>query len=224
MIQDLLIIGAGGDGRNIADLIMCINAIEEKWNILGYLDDDPLKQGLIINGVPVLGPLSDISKYDDCCFLGTFGSAKRNFNKKKIINCLRIPLDRFATLIHPAANVSPSAKIGRDTVIYAGTFVGANAVIGDHAKILANCSIEHDAVIGDFVTISDLVNILGAVNVGEGCYFGGNSAIKDNLNIGEWALIGMGAVIIRDVPPYCTVVGNPGRIIRRKDPSNFRLN
>jgi len=223
MIRDLVILGAGGDGRNIAEIVASINARKKKWNLLGYLDDDPLKQGSEINDFPVLGTLRDVIRYDDCFFVATFGSPKTNFLKKRIINDLRIPIDRFATLIHPRANVSPYAKIGRDTVIYVGTYVGTNAFIGDHVKILANCNISHDCIIHDFTTIAHSVSISGEVTIKEGCYLGSNSSIRQRLDIGEWSLIGLGAVIIRDVPPYCTIVGNPGRVIRKRDPSDFQL-
>ena len=223
MIRDLLILGAGGDGRIVADLVASINTKKKKWKLLGYLDDDPLKQGSEINDFPVLGTLRDVIRYDDCFFVATFGSPKTNFLKKRIISDLRIPIDRFATLIHPGANVSSYAKIGRGTIIHFGTNVSVNAFIGDHVKILANCNISHDTEIHDFTTIAPSVSISGQVTVKEGCYLGSNSSIRQRLNIGEWSLIGLGAVIIKDVPPYCTVVGNPGRIIRKRDPSDFQL-
>lgn len=223
MIQDLLIIGAGGDGRNIADLVASINTKERKWNLLGYLDDDPLKQDSKVNDVPVLGTLRDVVRYDGCFFVTTFGSPKNNFSKKRIIDDLRIPMDRFATLIHPGAAVSPYAKIGRDTIIYVGTYVGTNTFIGDHVKILANCDISHDDVIYDFTTIAHSVSVSGEVTIKEGCYLGSNSSVRERLDIGEWSLIGLGAVIVSDVPPYSIIVGNPGRVIRRRDPSDFQL-
>lgn len=223
MTRDLILLGAAGDSHNVSDVVLSINAVEEKWNLLGFLDDDPLKQGLKINGFHVLGPLSDFSKYDNCYFLGTFGSAKKNFDKKRVINRLGISIDRFATLIHPRSTVSPSAKIGIGTVLYSEAFIGSNAVIGDHVKILGQCNIGHDAVIGDFVTMSSLALVLGKTNVSEGCYIGGGACIKDHLKIGEWALIGMGAVVIRDVEPYCIVVGNPGRVIEALNLDDFKL-
>jgi len=221
--QDLILLGAAGDSHNISDIVLRINDQEETWNLLGFLDDDPEKQGTAVNGFPVLGPLTDFKEYPDCYFAGTFGSAKRNFNKKQVINRLGIPIERYATLVHPRATISPSAKIGRGTVIYSEVFVGSNAVIGDHVKILGQCNIGHDAVIGDFVTMSSLALVLGKTNVGEGCYLGGGCRIKDHLKIGEWALIGLGAVIIKNVEPYNVVVGNPGRIIEILNPDDFIL-
>ena len=223
MIKDLLILGAAGDSHNISDIVVSINERKETWNLLGFLDDDTEKQGLLINGFPVLGPLTDFKEYPDCYFTGTFGTVKRNLNKKQVIKRLGIPHERYASLIHPRATVSPSAKIGRGTVIYSEVFVGSNAVIGDHVKILGQCNIGHDAVIGDFVTMSSLTLVLGKTNVGESCYLGGGSHIKDHLNIGKGALIGLGAVIIKDVAPYNIVVGNPGRIIGALNPDDFKV-
>lgn len=223
MEKDLIILGAGGTGLQVADAVEDINNEKKRWNLLGYLDDDPKKQDIEINGFPVLGTLEDVKKYHNCYFVAIFGSPQNYFLRKKLIRKLELPIERFETVIHPDTTISRYAKIGLGTVILAGTRIMPNVEIGNHVIILSNSYLAHDTIVGDFSTMTNSVSIAGEVRINEGCYIGANSSIRERIIIGEWSLIGLGAVIIKDVPPYCTVVGNPGRIIKKKEPSDFHL-
>src|SRR4030042_5126495 len=110
MAKNLIIIGAGGDGRNVADIVAEMN---REWNLLGFLDDDPEKQGTKINGIPVLGGTTDIDKYSSCRFIVLCGAHKDRFIKKSTIAKLPIPAENYATVIHPTAWISRHAIIGR---------------------------------------------------------------------------------------------------------------
>ena len=81
MAKKLVIIGAGGDGRNVAEVV---EEIGDKWSLLGFLDDDPNKQGIEINGVPVLGKIADIARYDNCHFIIVVGSPRDYFVRKRL--------------------------------------------------------------------------------------------------------------------------------------------
>ena len=215
MVNDLIILAAGGDGRNISEVVKEINNQSYKWNLLGYLDDDSKKQGLEINDYPVLGTLADAHEYSNCYYVGILGNVKNRFLRKKIIQKLDFSLNRFATLIHPEATVSPYAKIGKGTVVLAGARVNANSKIGNHVYIQTNTNIGHDSIVNDFCTIATTSVIAGYVKINEGCYVGMNSTIRERTNIGKWSIVGMGSVILNDVPSYCTVVGNPGKVIKK---------
>ena len=214
MAKDLIIIGAAQDGRVAAEVV---EDIGNKWNLLGYLDDDPKKQSIEINAVPVLGKTADIAKYDNCYFIVVLGSPRDYSVKKKIITKLGISLENYATIIHPSAIVSKYANIGRGSVIYPGVTIMANAEIGNHVFIASKTNVGHDTKIGDYVTISTLAAIAGNVTVEEGCYIGLNSSIRDGVTIGEWSLIGMGSVVVSDVPAYHVAVPNRARIMRKTE-------
>jgi len=127
--------------------------------------------------------------------------------------------EKFASIkgmqaIHPSANISPTASLGRGTVVMAGVAIQADTRIGKHCIINTNSSIDHDNIIGDFVHISPNAAIAGAVEIGEGTHIGIGACIIQGVKIGNWATIGAGAVIIDDIPDRAVVVGNPGRILK----------
>lgn len=220
MAKDLIIIGAGGDGKNVAEVI---EEIGDEWNLLGFLDDDPEKQGIEINGVPVLGKIADIARYDNCYFVILIGSPKGSFIKKRLVTELGINLENYATIIHPSAIVSKYANVGKGSVILPGVTIMANAEIGNHVFIASKTNVGHDTKIGDYVAISALAAIAGNVIIEEGCYIGLNSSIRDGVTIGKWSLVGMGSVVIHDVPAYHVVAGNPATIVRKLEPAKFQL-
>lgn len=220
MAKELIIIGAGGDGINVAEVIIEMNGY---WNLLGFLDDDPNKQGMEICGVPILGTIDDINKYEKCYISLLVGNPKRYFIKKRLVSNLGIDKNRYATIIHPSAWVSKSAQIGRGSVILPMATVMSNANIGDHVFIASKTNIGHDTQIKDYVTISAMAAIAGNVQIEEGCYVGLNSCVRERIKVGKWSLVGMGSVVISNVPAYHVVVGNPAKTLRVLKPTNFAL-
>lgn len=211
--RGLIIIGAGGSGRQLADAVEDMPAA---WSLLGYLDDDPLKQELVINGVPVLGKIDDAAKYPECSFITVLGSPGNPFIKKVVASHCGIPIGRYATFIHCTARVSKYSTVGRDTAIMPLASVMPNVSIGDHAKVEMNAHISHDAQIDSYVTIANSVSIAGRVVVGGGAYIGANASIREDVTVGEWSLVGIGSVVIDDVPDYEVWAGVPARFIRRR--------
>ncbi len=123
----------------------------------------------------------------------------------------------FGKAIHPSATTSARCDIAAGTVVMAGAAVNSNASIGEHVILNTNCVIDHDCVLGNFVHISPNAALAGNVRVGEGTHIGIGACVIQGCKIGKWCTIGAGAVIIRDVPDYAVVVGNPGEIIKYND-------
>lgn len=219
MSKDLIIIGAGGDGRVAAQIV---EDIGDEWNLLGYLDDDPEKQSIEINGFPVLGKIPDATKYHNCYFVILLGNPQNRFIKKRYVSKLGIDLENYATLIHPSATISKYIKIGRGSVILPGATISPNVEIGNHVYI-GKAHVSQGTKIGDYVLMVNLAAIGGKVTMEEGCYIGQNSAIREGVTIGKWSLVGMGSVVVSDVPAYHVVVGNPAKILRKLDPAEFQL-
>jgi len=200
----LLVLGFGGNA------IDAIDTIENNYEIIGFIDDDPERQKLTFEGIPVY-PRQVLEKYKDAKVITLIGSAANFRNREKIINDFKIAESRFATIIHPTAVVSRLAKIGRDVIVFAGTIVTANAIVGNHIFILPNSVIHHDVSVDDYTLIGANVTIAGHVKVGKCCYLGSASSIMNGINIGDRSMIGMAANVVRSVPPDSTMVGNPAK-------------
>jgi len=220
MIKDLIIIGAGGDGKNVAELVA---EMSQEWSLLGFLDDDAEKQGEEINGVRVLGTLSEVDKYTGCHFVVLIGAYEDIYTKKNTIEKLTVSADKYATIIHSSAWVSSHASIGGNSMILPGVTIMANAEIGNHVFIASKSNIGHDTKIRDYVTIAPMAAIAGNVIIDEGSYIGLGSSIKDGIIVGKWSIVGMGSVVVRDVPPYHVVAGNPAKILRKIDAKSSEM-
>ena len=125
---------------------------------------------------------------------------------------------KFQSALHPTAIISPSATIGEGTVVFAGSIVQSNTTIGKHVIINTAASIDHDNTIGDCAHISPKAALCGHVEIGEGTHVGTGASIIPLVKVGKWCTIGAGSVVLKDVPDYCTVVGNPARIIKTTPP------
>jgi sugar O-acyltransferase (sialic acid O-acetyltransferase NeuD family) len=211
MIEDLVVVGAGGNSRNIVLLVEDINQVEPRWNLLGYLDDDPAIRGRTVGGYPVLGPLALCGSFPACKFIIGVANYKNRLVRKAIVERMGFGPERFATLVHPSASVSRNATVGAGTVIFQYVVVGSNVAIGSHVVISQLSTIGHDSQVDDYVTAAAGVLVSGSVRVGTGAYLGTGCHIIQEVSIGEDALAGIGSVVLRDVPPHTTVLGNPAK-------------
>lgn len=207
----IIILGAKGMGMDIADTIACLAVQGQAVAVHGFLDDDPAAQGGKVGPHPVLGTLADAARFPDCVFVNGIGTARSRHLKPELIAKTGVPEDRWMTVVHPRAFVSPSAKVGRGTVLLANVSVCADAVLGDHVMVLPNSVISHDTVVEDYGTIASGVCISGRCLIRRGAYLGSNSSIRENTVVGEGALVAMAAVVTRDVAPGITVLGSPAR-------------
>lgn len=212
-MKDLLIIGAGGFGREVAWVVDRINEKNPEWNLLGFIDDNPEMKGVELNGYKVIGATEEIGNYPDAFVVCAVGSSKV---RKKIIEGVKekFPETKFATLIDPSAEISKYVEIGEGTIICAHNIITVNIKIGAHVIINLNCTVGHDAVLGDFDTLYPDVNVSGITTVGECTELGTGMQVIQGRIIGSNTIVGAGAVVIRDIPDKCTAVGNPAKPIK----------
>ncbi len=212
-MKDLIIFGASGFGREVAWAVERQNKKEPTWNILGFMDDNESLQGTIINGYKVLGKTEDVGKYPDCFFVCAVGASRI---REKIINNIKAinPRIRFGTIIDPSVVISDKVTIGEGTIICAHTIITVNIEIGSHVIINLDCTIGHDAVLKDFVTLYPSVNISGITRIGHAVELGTGMQIIQGKTVGDYSIVGAGAVVVKDIPSKCTAVGNPAKPIK----------
>ena len=204
MKDRLLIIGASGHGRVVADVARHVG----RWETIAYLDDDVTKcnQSLVI-----VGRVSDSSNFiSDSDFLVAIGD---NAVREKIQKQLLAKGASMATLIHPYAIIGSDVSIGAGTVVMMGTVVNSGTNIGDGCIINTSSSIDHDNTIGDYVHISPGVRTAGNVSVGRGTWVGIGSVISNNVSITTDCVLGAGSVVVKDIQLRGTYVGVPVRRI-----------
>ncbi len=212
-MNDLIIFGASGFGREVAWLVERINKIKPAWNLLGFMDDDKSIHGTRINGYPVLGTADDVGKYPDAFFVCAVGASK---TREKIISNLKNtnPNIKFGTLIDPSVELSDFVTIGEGSIICAHSILTVNIDVGSYVIINLDCTIGHDAVLQDFVTLYPSVNVSGITNIGRCVELGTGMQIIQGKAIGDYSIIGAGAVVVKDIPERCTAVGSPARVIK----------
>lgn len=220
----LVVIGAGGFGREAVEAALAANDVSPTWDLLGFADDDASLHGTRVDDVEVLGPVDGVlSRYPSAHFTVTTGRPDNYFSRPRIARRLAVDPGRWATIVHPAASVARSATVGYGTVILAGVVVTAAARIGNHVAVMPGTVITHDDVVGDFATLAAGVRLGGGVEVGEGAYLGAGAMVRQGLTVGRWSLVGMGAVVTRAVPEAEQWVGTPARRYAAVEPPHDLL-
>lgn len=211
-IKDLIIIGAGGFAREVAWLVEDINREKTCWNLIGFVDEDPDKHGLLLNDLPVLGSFSKIKgavrKAAAICAVGN------PISRHKLILMGENVGFKYVNLIHPDVRISQYVEMGCGNIICAGNILTVNISLGDHIILNLDCTVGHDTIIGSYCTILPSVNLSGNSTLGDGCLIGTNSAVIEGVSVGEWSIVGAGSVIIKDLPDHCTAVGVPAKAIK----------
>ena len=215
MSNDLVIVGAGGFARET------VSAIEASGtaNLVGFLDDDPALTGTIRAGYPIIGPLDQVHALDGVQFVVCLANSSRPDIRRRIVARLGLPAERYATVVHPAAQVGVGCAIGAGTVLLAGTVLTADVTVGAHVAVMPHTVLTHDDVVEDYATIAAGVRLGGGARIGTTAYLGSGALIRESVTIGAGALIGMGAVVLADVPPDQVWVGNPACHLRTLQPA-----
>lgn len=121
---------------------------------------------------------------------------------------------RFATVVHPAAHISPTTSVGEGAVVGPGVCVGARTTIGRHVFLNRGCLIGHHTTVEDYVTVSPGAVVSGLCRVGAAAYVAAGAVVIDRVSVGERSVVGAGAVVTSDVPERVQVVGVPARIVK----------
>lgn len=205
-MKQLLIFPFNGNG------LEALSCLGDTFEFIGFMDDTPEKQGHNALGFQVYSRKA-LQDFPEALVLAVPGSPLSYLGRQPVIESLGIPAERFATVVHPKADVSGLAKIGKNTLIMSGAVLTSNCIIGNHVCILPNTVIHHDSQIGDYCLLGSNVTVAGNTSIGNTCYIGSGTSIINGIHIGEKTLIGIGSNVIRSIGPELKAVGNPARLL-----------
>ncbi len=203
MNKKVIIIGAGGHAKVIADIIRSNND-----DVVGFLDDSFTEEKEFY-GSRIIGKSGDYVNYlDDCSFIIAIGN---NGVRERISGLFKCA---WYTAIHPSAEVSSSAVIGEGTCVMANAVVNADAKIGAHVIVNTASVVEHDCVIGDYSHIAPKSVVCGATSVGKNVWIGTGSTVVNLISICDNVMLGAGGVVVKSIDEAGTYVGVPARKIK----------
>ncbi len=213
-MKRLLIFGTGSQARYVIENLRYARDVI----IEGLIDlESPENVGKQVNGVPILAVLHNFSQREfppkQYYVIVAYGN---NRKKKDIVSRLEDQGYRFLSAISPAAYIAYGVTIGVGCIVNPHVAILPNATIGDHVIIHSGAVIEHDCVVRPYANIAPGVSFGGRVYVGEGAYVYTGSVVIPDVRIGEWAIVGAGTVVLKNVPDNTTVVGVPARIVGHK--------
>lgn len=208
------IYGSNGMGREVRELALLINSRNKIWDKIIFIDDT--KEIGSLKGCERL-PFSEVIKKYKKNVLRIAICVGEPSNKSKIYKKIHHHGYSLCTLIHPDAEISPSADIGKGVIIRKGTIVSSDSKIGTNVILQSNVIIGHDAKIGDHCQISSFSEVAGNCDVGNEVFIGLGSLIKEKISIGNDVIVSMGSVVMKDIASRDVVMGNPARIISKNN-------
>lgn len=217
MIKKIVLIGAGGFGREVAQMIEGLNRQEKRYELLGFLDDGAqFSRESLINGYRWLGPSSWILEHkDDIVCTCTIGLAS---TKARIQRELMAQGVQFETIMATTAGVARFSEIGAGCVLYWNVGVSVNCRIGDGVLLNDGVKLGHDVTVGDYTAIMPGTSISGSCVIGEEVNIGGHAFVIPGRKVGNKARIAAGSVVFTNVKAGTTVLGNPAHRMKELEP------
>ena len=206
-MKELIIIGAGGHGRVIADIAQKLGTYQK----ISFLDDGDAEESM---GLPIVGKTDDVDKYVQTAdiFVAIGNSEVRGeFIERLLAMGASVP-----TLIHPNAVIGACVEVGAGTAIMAGAVINPCARLGKGVILNTCSSIDHDCIVGDYCHIAVGVHVSGTVSLGDQVWVGAGATIKNNVSICANCTIGAGAVVVETIQSCGTYIGVPAKKMEKQ--------
>ena len=207
-MKDIIIVGAGGFGRETLMAIKEINVDSPTWNVLGFIDDNLNVLDGIACDKKVVGSISDWNIIGNELYVLAIANTTQ---KKKIATSLKEKGARFANIIHPTVRLGHYTKLGEGIILFPYADISVNCILGDFVFCNVFSQVGHDAIIGDYCTLFPNVSVSGASVLGEGVTMGTASSTHPGIKVGDFATVGMNSAVVRNVRPGTTVMGVPAK-------------
>ncbi len=222
----ILLMGAGAFARETYWAISENRDDFGKYSVTGFLDDDenkrgkpllPGSEGAATKKLEITGSLDHIiqSGFAEFDFiLPAIGTteAKKSFTQRLLAYNCRLP----GPILHRSVQTGQDNTFGEGTIVFASSVISVNSQIGRQVNIYHQCSIAHDVIIDDFCNLSPGVHLAGGVHLEECVNLGIGALVMPRVTIGKWSVIGAGAVVNKDIPPYSVAAGVPAKVIKNR--------
>lgn len=205
MSKQLVIIGASGHGKVIADI-----GEKNGYTEILFLDDN--KAVTACGKYSVVGASCDAIRYSSSDFIVGIGKADI---RKRIQEGLIAKGLHIATLVHPNSVIAPDVSLGVGTVVMAGAIINPGSKVGNGCIINTGATVDHDNVLEDYVHVSVGSHLAGTVSIGTNTWIGVGAIVSNNVSICENCMVGAGAVVVKDITEPDTYIGTPARKIVR---------
>lgn len=208
----VVILGAGGHAREVADILRMQSATE----VIGFIDENRLLHDNQIDGLRVLGDWTwfegvDLAQITAICAIGSPHTSRRLLRRAENLGL------SFAQAISPLAYISTYAQLGTGITVFPHAVINAGSVIGSHSILNVAATVSHDSKVGRYTNINPGAHLAGNVKIGEGCYIGMGANVIQGRSIGAWSIVGAGACVTSDLPANVTAVGVPAKIIKTRE-------
>lgn len=210
-VERILLVAARGLARETLSSIRQTG----DWEVDGFLDDDPNLAGTFIEGVRVLGPLElAVDSGDKLLVCAGAGHVRESIVSR--LASWGVGPEAYATHVHASVWRSAECRIGHGSILLAGCVLTSAVALGTHVVAMPHVIFTHDVQAGDFATFAAGVSLGGGVGIGRSAYLGMNSVVRQGLHVGQRSMLGMGAVLTRDLPQDQIWAGNPARLLEQR--------
>ena len=208
----VVIIGAGGHGQVLADILIRMQEQDCQVQPVGYLDDNLAMRGENFLGLPVFGSIEHLPRVSHDAIIIGIGDNQR---RAQIFDLMRTQNENVMNAIHPSAVIGSDVRLGKGIAICASVVVNTVSDLGDNVILNTSCSVGHHCQINSHAHIAPGVRLGGNVRIGTGAFVGIASAVIPGCRVGDWAVVGAGSSVIKDIPDRTTAFGVPAKVIKR---------